>query len=233
MERATSPEPRAGLPAARRPPPPASWELYLVTDRHQTGDRDLLEVVSHAVRGGLRAVQLREKDLSTRDLYRLAERLLDITRTAGIALLINDRVDVALALDADGVHLTRRSLPPKAARDLLGPGKLIGISCHSLADVQEAVADGVDFVVLGPIYATPSKVGYGPPVTTALLREARSVCSLPLLAIGGIKAAQVPAVMASGADGIAAISAVMSAPDPAMATREILSAVSRARGATN
>ena len=185
------------------------------------------------MRGGLRAVQLREKDLSTRELYRLAERLLDITRAAGIALLINDRVDVALALDADGVHLTRRSLPPKAARDLLGPGKLIGISCHSLADVHGAVADGVDFVVLGPIYATPSKVGYGPPVTTALLKEARSVCSLPLLAIGGIKAAQVPAVMASGADGIAAISAVMSAPDPALATREILSAVSRARGPTN
>jgi thiamine-phosphate pyrophosphorylase len=230
VERATSPEPRAGLPSGPCPLSPASWGLYLVTDRHQTGGRDLLEVVGHAVRGGLRAVQLREKDLSTRDLYLLAERLLDMTRAAGVALLINDRVDVALALDADGVHLTRRSLPPKAARELLGPGKLIGISCHSLMDVHEAVNGGVDFVVLGPIYATPSKAAYGPPLTTALLQKARSASSVPLLAIGGIKAGQVPDVMAAGADGIAAISAVMTASDPAMATREILSAVSGARG---
>jgi thiamine-phosphate pyrophosphorylase len=201
-----------------------------VTDRNQTGGRDLVAVVGQALHGGLRAVQLREKDLSTRDLYRLGERLLGVTRPAGAALLINDRVDVALALEADGVHLTRRSLPPKSARDLLGPGKLLGISCHSLADVHEAVDGGVDFVVLGPIYATPSKAVYGPPVTPALLQEARSACSIPLLAIGGIKAAQVPEVIAAGAHGVAVISAVMAATDPAAASAELLASVSRARG---
>lgn len=208
--------------------PPASWGLYLVTDRQQAAGRDLLDVVGRALTGGLRAIQLREKDLSTRDLYDLGRRLLGLTRPAGAALLINDRVDVAMALDADGVHLTRRSLPPKSARDLLGPGRLIGISCHSLADVREAVDGGVDFVVLGPVYATPSKAAYGPPVTTALIEEARSACPVPLLAIGGIKTARVPAVMAAGADGVAAISAVMAAPDPADATREILSAIAGA-----
>jgi thiamine-phosphate pyrophosphorylase len=184
-----------------------------------------VEVVEQALEGGLQAVQLREKDLSTSDLYELGKRLLQITRSAGATLLINDRVDVALALDADGVQLTRRSLPPKTARDLLGPGKLIGISCHSLADVHEATREGADFVVLGPIYPTPSKAAFGPPLTTALLEEVRSACPLPLLAIGGIKAAQVPAVMAAGADGIAAISAVMAAPDPAATTRDLISAV--------
>lgn len=191
----------------------------------------MVSVVEEALRAGLKAVQLREKDLDARDLFRLAERLLVLTRPAGAALLINDRVDVALALDADGVHLTRRSLPPGEARRLLGPAKLIGVSCHSLADVQEATRERADFLVLGPIYATPSKAQYGPPLSTEVLRQTRSACALPLLAIGGIKAAQVPSVAAAGADGVAVISAVMGAADPAAATQELLSAVSRARGA--
>ena len=186
--------------------------------------------MAQALTGGLRAIQLREKDLSTRDLHRLGERMLALTRPAGAVLLINDRVDVCLGLETDGVHLTRRSLPPQAARDLLGPGKLLGVSCHSLADLREAVDGGADFVVLGPIYATPSKAAYGPPMTTALIEEARAACSLPLLAIGGITVGQVPAVMAAGADGIAAISAVMAASDPTSATRDLLSAVRAARG---
>jgi thiamine-phosphate pyrophosphorylase len=185
--------------------------------------------VGRALAGGVRAVQLREKDLSTLELYRLAERLLARTRAAGAALLINDRVDVALALDADGVHLTRRSLPPAEARALLGPSRLLGISCHSLADLLEAVAGGVDFVVLGPIFETPSKRPYGPPLGSQTLREARALTSLPLVAIGGITPAQAPGVVAAGADGVAVISAVMAAPDPAAAAQELLAAVAAAR----
>jgi thiamine-phosphate pyrophosphorylase len=206
-----------------------NWGLYLVTDRHQTAGRDLAGVVEQALRGGVRAVHLREKDLETRDLYRLAEALLPLTRAAGAALLINDRIDVALAVNADGAHLTRKSLPLPEARALLGGTKLLGVSCHSLADVREAGEGGADFVVLGPIYATPSKVPYGPPLTPAVLREARAI-GVPVLAIGGIKAARVPEVMAAGAAGIAVISAVMAAADPAVAARELLEAVSRARG---
>jgi thiamine-phosphate pyrophosphorylase len=208
---------------------PKSWGVYLVTDRHQTGGRALLDVVDQALEAGVRAVQLREKDLTTRELYHLAEMLLARTRSAGAVLLINDRVEVAMALQADGVHLTRRSLPPKETRDLLGPDRLIGISCHALADVREAEDGGADFVVFGPIYATPSKAAFGPPLTGRILQEARSATSLPILAIGGITRARVSEVMAAGADGVAVISVVMAAPDPGLAARELLAAVTASR----
>ena len=201
-----------------------------MTDRHQTGDRDLLAVVGQALQAGVRAVQLREKDLATRELYQLAGKVLAMTRGAGAALLVNDRVDVVLALSADGVQLTRRSLPPREARDLLGAGKLIGVSCHSPAEVREAEDGGADFVVLGPIFETPSKAPFGPPLTTAIVRQARAITSLPILAIGGINAVRIPEVMAAGADGVGVISAVMAAPNPGAATAELLAGVARARG---
>lgn len=208
---------------------PREWGLYLVTDRHRTQGRDLVEVAASALRAGVRAVQLREKDLATRELYHLAGKLLAMTRAAGAALLINDRVDVAMALGADGVHLTRRSLPPKEARELLGPAKLIGISCHSPAELQEAVDAVVDFIVLGPIFETPSKAAFGPPLTPTGLRRARATTSLPILAIGGIHLPRIAEVMAAGADGVAVISAVMAAADPAEAAAQLLAAVARAR----
>lgn len=204
--------------------------MYLVTDRTQAGGRDLVEVVSQAIRGGIRAVQLREKSLDASAQYRLAERLLPVCRAAGAALLVNDRVDIVLALGADGVHLTRSSLPPAEARKLLGPDRLLGVSCHSLADVREAAAGGVDFVVLGPIFETPSKRAYGPPLTPALLAAARALTRLPLLAIGGIRASRAPDVLAAGADGVAVISAVLAAPDPAAAAADLLRAVEAAKG---
>jgi thiamine-phosphate pyrophosphorylase len=200
-----------------------------VTDGGQTAGRDLVQVLSAALQAGVRAVQLREKTLDTRDLCRLTERLLPSIRAAGARLLINDRADVALALHADGVHLTRRSLPPAEARRLLGPDRLIGVSCHSVADVADAAAGGADFVVFGPVYETPSKLRYGPPVGLDSLRRARALCPLPLLAIGGITADRVAAVMEAGADGVAAISAVLSAADPAAAAGALLSAVAAGR----
>ena len=203
-----------------------------MTDRKQTGGRDLEEVLARALEGGVRAIQLREKDRDTGEVFRLGERLLAGARTAGAALIVNDRVDVAMALGVDGVHLTRKSLPPNEARTLVGPRMLLGISCHSLGDVKEAVDGGVDFLVLGPIYATASKAPYGPPLTPEILRRARAFCPLPILAIGGIGPEQVPEVMAAGADGVAAISAVLRAADPAAAAAEILSAVQSHRRPT-
>ncbi len=200
-----------------------------MTDRKQAGGRDLVAVLSDALQGGVRAVQLREKDLDTLEVYRLGERLLPLTRRVGAALMVNDRVDVALALGADGVHLTRKSLPPHEARALVGSRMLVGVSCHSLADVQEAVEGGVDFVVLGPIFETPSKAAFGAPLTPSILKQARQICPVPMLAIGGISAVQVPEAIHAGADGVAAISAVLAAPDPEAATRELLAAVSRAK----
>ena len=208
---------------------PRAWGLYLVTDRHQTAGRDLVEVVGQALAAGARAIQLREKDLQTIEMYRLAEHILELTRRAGAVLMINDRVDVALALGADGVHLTRQSLPPREVRALVGSRMWIGVSCHGLEDVREAMDGGADFLVLGPIYVTPSKKAYGPPLSPAILREARTICPLPILGIGGITAAHVSEVVGAGADGVAAISAVLAAPDPSAATRELLGAVAAAR----
>jgi len=208
---------------------PGEWGLYLVTDRLAAGGRDLEEVIAQALQGGVRAIQLREKDLPAGELLRLGKRLLPRVRRAGVALLINDRVDVALALGADGVHLARGSLRPREVRGLAGSGILIGVSCHGLSEVREAVESGADFLVLGPVYPTPSKAPCGPPLTVEIIRQARAICPRPLLAIGGITAARVPEVVGAGADGVAVISAVFSATDPAAATGEILAAVARAR----
>jgi thiamine-phosphate pyrophosphorylase len=133
------------------------FDLYVVTDRQLTAGRPLRLIVEGALRGGARAFQLREKDLSPRELYPLALEMRQLTQTYGAHLLINDRVDVALAVGADGVHLTTTSLPVAVARHLLGPGRLIGVSTHSTPEAQNAADAGADFVVFGPVFYTPSK----------------------------------------------------------------------------
>jgi thiamine-phosphate pyrophosphorylase len=201
------------VPVRRVPP------LVLVTDRRATGGRDLLAVVEAALDAGLPAVQLRDKDLPGRALWRLAGALRTATRRTGALLFVNDRVDVALAVGADGVHLGRASIPLAAARALVGPGPLIGVSTHAAAEVQAAAGGGADFAFFGPVYATPGKtaVGLGP--------LAAATGRLPVLAIGGVTAAELRAVRAAGASGVAAIRAILAAPDPAAATRALLAAV--------
>ncbi|MGH7382588.1 MAG: thiamine phosphate synthase [Candidatus Methylomirabilales bacterium] len=201
---------------------PRTWGLYVITDRTQTQGRSLEEVVGACIQGGARVFQLREKDLEARELTALAERLLRLITPAGGLLLINDRVDVALAVRANGAHLSQRGLPPAVARRLLGPTRLLGVSCHSLAEAEEAQQGGADFIVLGPIFYTPSKALYGPPLGLALLREVRPRIRMPVFAIGGITAANRPQVLAAGADGIAVISAVMAGPDVSTAVRALL-----------
>lgn len=201
---------------------PFAWGLYVVTDRSLTKGRPLEVVVDAALAGGAKAIQLREKDLSTRDLYELVERLLPIVHGRGACLLINDRIDLALALPIDGVHLSRTSLPPAETRALLGPTRLIGVSCHSLEEAIEAERGGADFIVFGPLFPTPSKAAYGPPVGLARLREVRRHVRLPIMGIGGITASSMASVMAAQADGAAVISAVMAADDPADAVSALL-----------
>jgi thiamine-phosphate pyrophosphorylase len=193
---------------------PRRWGVYLVTDRAQTNGRPLLDVVGAALRGGIGAVQLRERGLETRALLALATALRAATRAAGAALLINDRIDVALACDADGVHLPGHSFTVPEARVLLGPRRLIGISTHHPDAVAAAAAAGADFAVFGPIFATPSKAAYGAPLGVDALAAARAASPLPLFAIGGVDATNAAAVRAAGADGIAVIRAVLAADDP-------------------
>jgi thiamine-phosphate pyrophosphorylase len=205
------------------------FDLYVITDRQQSAGRSLLTVVEAALRGGARAFQLREKDLPPRDLYPLALEMRQLTQAYGARLLINDRIDVALAVDADGVHLTTTSLPARVARQLLGPDRLLGVSTHNLAEAQVAAEGGSDFLVFGPVFFTPSKAPYGEPVGLDALRAVRAAVRLPILAIGGIKTANLDQVLAVGADGIAVISAVISADDPTAAAQALLATLRAGR----
>ena len=196
------------------------FRLYFVTDRRQTAGRPLSDVVQAALDGGVRAVQLREKDLEGGELYRLAGRLRALTDRYAARLLINDRLDVALAAGADGVHLGQTSLPVSTARQLLGPDKLIGVSTHSPDEIT--VAQGADFVVFGPVYFTPSQADYGQPQGVARLRQAVRHSPAPVFAIGGIQADRIAAVRSAGAHGVALISALSAAAEPSRAARELL-----------
>lgn len=202
------------------------FDFYLITDRHQTGGRDLVAVVEEALAAGVRAVQLRERDLTPRELLPLAHALRRVTAAAGARLLINDRIDVAVAVDADGVQLRADHLPIPIARRLLGPDAIIGVSTHSLAEVRAAQV--ADFVLFGPVFATASKQEYGPPLGVAALRAAAAASGIPVLAIGGVTAARVPALRASGAAGVAAIGAILRAPQVGEAAAVMLEALRRA-----
>ena len=200
--------------------PLLDFHLYFVTDRKQTADRPLVDVVHAALDGGVRAVQLREKDLEAGELYRLAMQMRKVTERYDARLLINDRLDVALAVDADGVHLGQTSFSVVIARRLLGPGKLIGVSTHS--SVEITAATGADFIVFGPVYFTPSKAAYGEPQGLDRLREAVTQSSVPVFAIGGINIERIPHVLTAGAYGVAMVSAISAAADPTQAALDLL-----------
>jgi thiamine-phosphate pyrophosphorylase len=200
--------------------------LYIVTDRTATGGRPLVEIVARALEGiadsGLDprevAVQLREKDLEGRALTELARALRAVTGKAGVRLYVNDRIDVAMAVDADGIHLPGTSLSPAEAQ-ALAPSMAIGVSAHGTSEVR-AAAGAATFAVFGPIRDTPSKRRYGAPLGFESLAAAAQA-GLPLLAIGGVDATDVPAAVAAGARGIACIRPVMAAPDPAAAVQAL------------
>ncbi len=198
------------------------FRVYLITDRRQAPGGDIARAVAGALDGGIRAVQLREKDLSGGDLLRLAGRMRDLTARHGARLLVNDRVDVALAVGADGVHLGGASIPASVARRLLGKEALIGCSTHGARELREAVARGADFVTFGPVYPTPSKAGYGPPVGVGALAEACRTAAVPVFALGGVKAENAGEVIGAGAFGIALISGIVAAADPREAAADLV-----------
>ena len=179
-------------------------------------------MLEQALDGGVRAVQLREKELGGRELFFLAEKLKTLCDRYHASLFINDRVDVALGVDADGVQLGSASMPTEAVRELLGEKKLIGVSTHSLREAQEAVRQGADFILFGPVYFTSSKTAYGKPQGVGRLKEVVEKISLPVYAIGGIKTENIAEVKATGIRGIALISAIISAIEPRGAAQEIL-----------
>jgi thiamine-phosphate pyrophosphorylase len=193
----------------------------LISDR--TLVPDLARAVERATRDlprGAATVHLREKDLGGRALLDLARALRAATRAGGHALIVNDRLDVALAAGADGVHLPSAGVPPAEARRLLGPGALVGVSCHSADDVRRARDAGADWATFGPVFDTPSKRRYGAPLGLAALGDAARL-GLPVVALGGVEPGNVAAVRAAGARGVAAIRAWLAAADPAAAVRAL------------
>lgn len=186
-------------------------KLYAITDT-QRSNCSHAEIVSRMLAGGARLIQLRDKEASAKEMMEAARECLELTRAAGAKLIINDRVDVAMVTDADGVHLGQEDLTVAEARALLGPDKIIGISTHSLAQVEAALTTTVDYIAVGPIFTTTTKSNPEPVVGLELLRQARSLTSLPLVAIGGITLATAPKVLAAGADSIAVISALYPPP---------------------
>jgi thiamine-phosphate pyrophosphorylase len=181
-----------------------------------------------ALQGGAEMIQLREKTWPSGTLLPVATRLLARCRAAGVPFIVNDRVDLAVAVDADGVHLGQDDLPAAAARALLGPGKILGLSTHSETQAAAAQAAGADYVAVGSMFPTTSKPEFqlvGP----ALARKVRPLVRVPLIGIGGITPDNVGEVIAAGCDGVAVISAVCAAPDPAAAARRFISAIDAAR----
>ena len=196
--------------------------LCLVTDRTQTRGRDLVAIVGECLAAGLPAVQVREKDLGAADLAFLCRRLLAPARDVGAMLVVNDRVDVALAVGAGAVQRTHASLPVDDIRAITGRRLRIGASVHSLQDAVDAELKGADWVTYGPVYETPSKRPYGPPQGLERLAEVARGLRIPVIAIGGITPERVKEVREAGARGVAAISFILAADSPADATRRFL-----------
>jgi thiamine-phosphate diphosphorylase len=195
--------------------------VYFIVDPLDTG-RDPVELARAMLAGGARILQLRLKNVATGALLTTARRLRDLTAAAGALLIVNDRIDVALAADADGVHLGQEDLPVMEARRLLGANRWVGFSTHSEAQLAAARDRGADYLSLGPIFATTSKSHADPVIGCDRVRAVRPLITEPLVAIGGITAATAADVLATGADAVSVIAAIVRAPDVARATAELL-----------
>jgi thiamine-phosphate pyrophosphorylase len=210
---------------------PDVLRLYLVTDRASAGIRTVADVVAACIQGGVSCVQLREKQLDTREFLAQAIALQQLLAPHAIPLVINDRIDIALASGAQGVHLGQSDMPVARARRLLPPHMFIGWSVETMQDVAQAAVLPLDYLGVSPIYATPTKTDARAPWGLDGLRCVRAASRLPLVAIGGIHSGNAPAVLAAGADGLAVVSALCAAPDPraaAAALRIIIDAHSSA-----
>jgi thiamine-phosphate pyrophosphorylase len=203
--------------------------LYLVTDPHLSGERRLLDVVGAAVQGGVTLVQMRDKEAEGRALLEQARALQALLDPLGVPLLINDRIDIALAAGAAGCHVGQTDLPAEAARALLGPDAILGVSLDAVEQACAVDPEYLDYVAYGPFAATATKGDAGPPIGAAGLAAVRELTALPLVAIGGVDEVNLHDAIRAGADGIAVVSAIMAAADPAAASRRLCAAIEAAR----
>ena len=206
---------------------PGRWRLYVITDESVSRGRSHIEIAEAAIRGGADVIQLRDKTASGGTLYRVALALRKLTREAKVPLIVNDRLDIALAADADGVHLGQKDLPATVARNIMGPVRILGVSADTLEEALLAEKDGADYLGVGPVFeARKTKADAGEPLGLELIARIRKHCRLPIVAIGGIDAQNARQVREAGADSAAVISAIVSADDIEQAARELKSILS-------
>jgi len=208
---------------------PSSWDVYLVTDRAFSRERSTLEIVAAAVEGGVSVIQLREKDLDARAFYEEGMKIRDFLRNCKVPLIVNDRLDIALAIDADGVHIGQKDLPVRVARSILGPDRIIGLSVGKPADIDECSVMYADYLAMSPVFATGTKADTGAPWGLAGLAQARGMTGLPLVAIGSVKTENAREVIMAGADSVAVVTAIVSAENPVEATRRLVAEVQAAK----
>ena len=201
---------------------PREFTVYVITDPHLSKGRSHEDVAARALEGGASVIQLRDKQATTRELCETGTRIQALTKKWGALFIINDRVDIALAIDADGVHVGQDDLPAAAARRLLGPGKVLGVSTENGRQAGQAEADGATYVAIGPIFeARGSKADAGEAIGLEAITDLRKHTTLPIIAIGGIKHDRVAEVARAGADGAAVMTAIIGADDIASATRDM------------
>jgi thiamine-phosphate pyrophosphorylase len=208
---------------------PEDWHVYLVTDQGLAGARSLYEIVAAAVRGGVSVVQLREKRMETRPFFETARELRDLLRGTGIPLIINDRLDIALAVDAGGVHLGQEDMPAREARRLLGPDKIIGLSVNAPEDVVDEAVGYANYLAVSPVFHTATKEDITAPWGLAGLARVRRMTELPLAAIGAINVENAADVVRAGAGCVAVVSAIVASGNPEEATRALVSLVEGAK----
>ncbi len=196
-------------------------QLCYITDRQALAPRPLLPWIAQAIDARLDLIQIREKDLPTRELVELVKNALETSRRTSTRVVVNDRLDIALGLAADGVHLGTQSLPAHNVRTQVAKEFLVGVSCHSLEEAIEAESAGADYLILGPIFETPSKLRYGPPLGISNLQEVTARVELPVLALGGMTVERVRPCLDAGATGIAGISLFQDCPSLQERVREL------------
>lgn len=206
------------------------WYLYVITDEQLSQGRSHQEIARFAIEGGADVIQLRDKTASSRKLYEDALALRNLTRELNIMFIVNDRLDLALAVDADGVHVGQQDLPATVARRLIGKNKILGVSAETLEQAIQAEQDGADYLGVGPIFeARSTKPDAAEPMGLRLLRQVCQTCQIPVIAIGGINHTNAKQVMDSGANGIAVISAIVAADDVVAASRSLKTIVLKER----
>ncbi len=203
--------------------------LCVITDAGMAANTPIEQIVVSAIRGGTTLIQYREKDACVRDKYERAAALCRVVKQTGVPFIVNDHADLALAVEADGVHLGQDDLPPAVARRILGDGSILGVSVGSVAEARRAEQDGADYLSVGPLFPTMTKLDAGEAINRKLVTEIVKTAALPVIAIGGIDATNASEVMRLGVDGVAVISAVMTADDPMSAARQILDKVDSSR----